>query len=125
VKRVVSLTMIGCVLGGAALLARAAGPRPALEVWGAMPGDVVEIDGNATTIKAGVTPRPFEGEPLPGNAALTHEVSPGRHTIVLRRDGCTAKTITVDVQGAYKRSIVLTPPQASHCALPLPPLRAP
>jgi hypothetical protein len=126
VKRASIVAMIACALGSAVFVARAANaPRPALEVWGAQPGDVVELDGAATTIKAGVTPRPFDGEPLPGNAAITHEVAAGRHAVIVRRDGCTARTFNVDAQGGYKRSIVLVPVQSAHCALPPPPPRAP
>jgi len=122
----VSVSVSGLVLASATLLASAANaPRPTLEVWGAMPGDVVDIDGSATTIKAGVVPRPFEGEPLPGNAAVTHEVAPGKHTVVVRREGCAPRTFEVEVQGSYKRSIVLAPSQAAHCGLPPPPPRAP
>lgn len=115
-----------CAIVLAFFVARAANaPRPALEIWGALPGDVIEIDGVATTIKAGTTPRPFEGEPLPGNAALTQEVSAGRHAVVVHREGCAVRTFSVEVLGTYKRSIVLTPTQATHCGLPAPPPRAP
>ena len=124
-RAAVIATTIAIAFASAAFLARAANPpRPALEVWGALPGDVIEIDGSATTIKAGATPRPFDGEPLPGNAAVTHEVAAGRHAVVVRREGCAERAFNVEIQGVYKRSIVLIPTQSAHCGLPPPPPRA-
>jgi hypothetical protein len=113
------------VFGGLLALHRAsaAPTRAPLELWGVNAGDVVEIDGAATPIKSSGPPRAFTGDPLPGNAPFTQEVAPGKHAITVTRQGCAPLSFTVETQGAYKRSVVIS--LGAHCGLPAPPPRAP
>lgn len=99
--------------------------RPPLEVWGVAAGDSVAIDGHAQTVKGGPLARAFVGEPFIANAPVVQELGAGKHDVVVEHAGCTPRRFSVEVQGAYKRSIVVAPVTSEHCAIPAPPPRAP
>jgi hypothetical protein len=121
---VAALTVFGA--GGFVALLQAAPMSPnsvPLEVWGLEAGDEVTIDGVAVTVRSGGAPRSFVGDPDATNAPVLHEVSAGKHEIAVRRAGCAPRTVTVLVESASKRAIVLEPEDPDRCALPLAPAR--
>lgn len=104
-------------------LASAATPRVPLEIWGASAGDEITIDGAAVNVRSGGAPRLFVGDPDATNAPVLHEVTPGKHEIVVTQKGCAPRSFSISVEGSTKRAIVLEPLDAARCAIPFAPPR--
>ena len=107
-------------------VARGAGVVPSrstLEIWGLGPGDTLLIDGAPVGLRTGLA-RGFTGQPLPEDASARLEVAAGTHTLVLRRGPCSERSLRVETQGGYKRSLIFAPVSTAHCAIPELPPRA-
>jgi hypothetical protein len=120
VKRI---AIIAALLGSTLAIATAAPNRVPLEVWGASAGDEITIDGAKVNVRTGGAARVFTGDPDATNAPVLHEVSTGRHEVVVKRQGCAPRAFTISIEGAAKRSIVLEAIDAARCAIPFAPPR--
>lgn len=111
------------VFAGALAVASAAPPRTPLEIWGVAAGDELTLDGAPVNVRTGGAPRVFTGDPDATNAPVLREVSPGKHELVLKRQGCAPRTFSITVEGSTKRAVVLDPSTTSRCAIPFAPPR--
>lgn len=117
------IAIIAALLGSTLAIATAAPNRVPLEIWGAAAGDEITIDGVAVNVRTGGAARLFTGDPDATNAPVLHEVTSGRHEVVVKRQGCAPRAFTVTIEGAAKRAVVLEPIDAARCAIPFAPPR--
>ncbi len=103
--------------------ANATPTRVPLEIWGVAAGDELTIDGAAVNVHTGGAARVFTGDPDATNAPVLHEVSAGKHEIVVKRQGCASRSFTIAIEGTTKRTLVLEPLDAARCAVPFAPPR--
>ena len=117
------IAVIAALAAALGALSHAAPSKVPLELWGLDAGDEVTIDGVSVNVRAGGAPRAFVGDPDATNAPVLHEVTVGKHEIVVRRAGCAPRGFSVSIESASKRAIVLEPVDAERCALPTAPAR--
>lgn len=113
---------VSIALGALVLGAGAGASRSTLEIFGVGAGDAIEVDAHPIVVKTGVS-KAYAGQPLPGDAPAITELAPGPHEVTLHRDGCATRTFSVEVQGAYHRTIVVAPKVTARCAIPKMPPR--